>query len=151
MPYLLLLACGAPSITEPIQEEVSHTQELIVQLSARDHQLSCSTLSSSQLKKDLVEIVDTIERPPWVPMRAAACLTELYPQDSKEDLIRWISAPNKKGLAFLIAGQLSKIPDDSAISIAKAGLEGPHALDIRVRLEKQKDERFIPLLSPNPQ
>ena len=150
MIYFLFFACGDAPHTESVQENSSHTQELIVRLSARDHQLSCSSLSSPQLHKDLTEIVDTVARPPWVAMRAAACLTELYPEESKEDLIRWISAPNKKGLAFLIAGKLSNIPDTSAVSIAKAGLSGPHARDIRIRLEKQNDTRFAPLLSPNP-
>ena len=150
MLYLFLLACGESPPNESIQEKESQKQDLITRLSARDHQISCASLSSPQLQKDLTEIVDTVERPPWVPMRAAACLTELFPQASKEDLIRWISAPNKKGLAFLIAGQLSKIPDDSAISIAKAGLSGPHSRDIRVRLKKQNDARFASLLSSNP-
>lgn len=150
MLYLLFFACGDSPQNEPSQEDRSTTKELVTYLSARDSTLSCASLSSPQLQKDLTEIVDTIERPPWVPMRAAACLIELYPEHSKEDLIRWISAPDKKGLAFLIAGRLSNIPDTTAISIAKAGLKGPHSRDIRVRLEKQDDSRFAPLLSPKP-
>ena len=148
MLYLFFFACGDAPQNEPVQEKISHKKSLVTYLSARDNTISCSSLSSPQLQQDLTEIVDTVERPPWVAMRAAACLSDLYPKKSKDDLARWISAPNKKGLAFLIAGKLSKLPDATAISIAKAGLEGPHALDIRVRLEKQNDVRFAPLLSP---
>ena len=151
MLYLLFLACGEAPQNGPVQEKISHKKELITQLSARDNTISCASLSSPQLQEDLTEIVDTVERPPWVPMRAAACLSDLYPEKSKDDLVRWISAHNKKGLAFLIAGKLSKLPDSAAISIAKAGLEGPHARDIRVRLEKQNDARFESLLLPKPQ
>ena len=150
MLYIFLIACGDAPPADLIDEKVSHKQNLVTHLSLRDQKLSCASLSSPQLQKELTDIVDTVERPPWVPMRAAACLTELYPSTSEEDLIRWISSPDKKGLAFLIAGQISKIPDASAIPIAKAGLRGPHARDIRIRLEKQNDVRLKSLLSPTP-
>ena len=151
MFFVLLLSCLDSAQTSTpnasVKENVSQKKELIQRLSARDNQLTCASLSSSQLQKDLTEIVDTVTRPPWVAMRAAACLTEIYPKQSQEDLARWISAPDKKGLAFLIAGKLSKLPDTSAIAIAKAGLNGPHARDIHIRIQKQDDARLTPLLS----
>lgn len=151
MMYLILLACleSTPSKSNAVStpQHTSQTQDLVQHLSTRDHNLSCNSLSSAHLQKDLTKIVDTIHLPPWVPMRATACLTELFPEESHTDLARWISDPEKKGLAFLIAGKLSKLPDASAITIAKAGLNGPHGRDIRIRIKKQNDARLTPLLS----
>ena len=150
--YFLLLACGTPTLIEsPTSVEKNtvvptETTSLVTQLSARDSQLDCTQLPTTELRTELISIVDTVERPPWVPMRAAACLAELFPAESQEDLLRWIATPDKKGLAFLIAGQLPKLPDDIAKNVAQAGLNGPHAQEIRLRITKQNDPRLAPLL-----
>ena len=162
----ILLACGdttTPSHTDRPKEEIQvpahtstplqvHTKKridtLVQTLSTREQQISCSILTHEKtLKTDLTTIVDTIERPPWVPMRAATCLAELFPIKSQSDLSRWISDPQKKGLAFLIAGLVPNLPDDVARSVVEKGLNGPHEAQVRMRLTKQKDPRSMPLLS----
>ena len=148
--FFFLIACGTVSSPTPKQQAASSpvdTLSLTTQLSARDTTLSCTDLAGENLKQELVNIVETIQRPPWVPMRAATCLAELYPSESKPELMRWIADPQKKGLAFLIAGQLSHLSTEDARSVANAGLNGPHGQQIRIRLEKQNDERLSPVLS----
>ena len=145
-----LIACGTvppPSTAVPSQPSIqSEEPSLIARLSMRDNNIICSDLPKDNLRSQLINIVETVERPPWVPMRAATCLTELYPSESLEEMTRWITAPDKKGLAFLMAGNISKLPDDIAQQVAQAGLLGPHAKDVRLRLSKQNDPRILPLL-----
>jgi hypothetical protein len=160
MMFLFLLACGsvdAPPQKKTVKEDVqniesdNHTSRidtLVQTLSARDQQLSCSMLTlETTLQAELTTIVDTVQRPPWVPMRAAACIAELYPNTSQSDLSRWIVDPQKKGLAFLIAGLVPKLPDDVARLIVLEGLSGPHEHQVRIRLKKLHDPRITPLLS----
>lgn len=150
--FFLFLACGTTASfqsTAPVEQSTiisSNVSSLMSLLSARDSQIDCTQLPTEELQTQLVSIVETIERPPWVPMRAATCLTELYPTESQEELLRWIATPEKKGLAFLIAGQIPKLPDEIAINVARAGLQGPHAQEIRLRITKQNDPRLAPLL-----
>jgi len=154
---LFLLACGTQTAERPtIQEPPSHLEStsnpditVLQQLSVRDG-FSCSQLvDNKELQAELSRIVEEVSKPPWAPMRAAACLIERYSVQAKPDFERWIVDPSKKGLAFLIAGQIEKMPDEVALSVVKLGLAGPHALDIRVRLEKINDPRLQTILQPS--
>ena len=78
MLYLLLSACGDSPKEESVEEKIDYHRELVRKLSARDNHITCSSLSAPQLQIELTKIVDTTERRPWVPMRAAACLTNQY-------------------------------------------------------------------------
>ena len=152
----LLLACqpeeAAVSVPPevPVQEQnladSPSNNALVRTLSVRDSGLDCQTLKADDLQMDLTYVVENVTRPPWAGMRAAACLAELYPTEAQPDFVRWVQDPKTKGLAFLLAGQIKRLPDPVAIEVAQAGLSGPHAPDFRVRLEKVNDIRMKDLL-----
>ena len=139
---LFFLSCA-----EVPQKELVHDSQVILKtLSSRDSKINCEDLPKTNLQKELTTIVNSTVRPPWTPMKAASCLMELYPVKAENDLLLWTTDPSKKGLAFLIAGQMKSLPDKQALKIAKAGLQGPHKNDFRIRLEKLNDPRLVSLL-----
>ncbi|MEC7987914.1 MAG: hypothetical protein VX278_22290 [Myxococcota bacterium] len=142
------LATRSPSTLAPAQKiaDTPSSSTLVRRLSVRDTGLDCKTLEAVNLREELTYVVENVSRPPWAGMRAAACLAELFPNESKTDFVRWVKDPNTKGLAFLLAGQLEKLPDPVAIDVAEAALSGPHAPDFRIRLEKVNDIRMKELL-----
>ena len=82
-------------------------------------------------------------------MRAVACMIEIYPEESQPDLERWIVAPNQKGLAFLIAGQVDKLPDRVALSVVKKAYKDHMLSTFEVVLEKLDDPRLQSILHPS--
>ena len=150
----LFFACGTqtadrPALQDPSPVSESEKKSLVQQLSVREG-FSCSHIKrKDSLLREFSRIVEEVDKPAWVPMRAVACMIEIFPAKSRIDLEAWIIDPNKKGIAFLIAGQIEKIPDQVALSVIKKGLQGPHAVDIRTRLEKLNDPRLQSLLYPN--
>ena len=155
MMIVILFACGTPTAERPIlkdpapiAENAENTHTTLVQYLSVHDGFSCARLHNPVLA-DLSRIVEEVDKPAWVPMRAVACMIEIYPKESQPDLERWIIDPHRKGLAFLIAGQVDKLPDQVALSVVKKGLQGPHAIDIRSRLEKLDDPRLQSILNPS--
>ena len=150
----LFFACGTqtadrPALQDPSPVSESEKRSLVQQLSVREG-FSCSHIKrEDSLLREFSRIVEEIDKPAWVPMRAVACMIEMFPAKSRMNLEAWIIDPNKKGIAFLIAGQIEKLPDQVALSVIKKGLQGPHAVDIRTRLEKLDDPRLQSILYPN--
>ena len=157
MMIFILFACGTPTAERPvlkdpapITENIETTQRSLVQLLSVHDGFSCAMLKNhNPVVADLSHVVEEVEKPAWVPMRAVACMIEMYPSESQHNLEEWIIDPNRKGLAFLIAGQVEKLPDHVAFSVVKKGLQGPHAIDIRSRLEKLNDPRLQSILYPS--
>ena len=84
-------------------------------------------------------------------MRAATCLSRLYPEESQEDFVRWVANPKTKGLAILLTKQIPIFPDPVAKKVAIAGLQGPFAEDVRMRLINLSDTRLTDILQqPEP-
>lgn len=157
MMIVILFACGTPTAERPvlkdpapIAENVENTHNTLVQLLSVHDGFSCARIKQhNPVLTDLSRIVEEVNKPAWVPMRAVACMIEIYPEESQPDLEKWIIDANRKGLAFLIAGQVEKLPDRVALSVVKKGLQGPHAIDIRSRLEKLDDPRLQSILYPS--
>ena len=157
LPFFV--ACGStqteiPTVSENSEAQVpeliqnsSDTIEATVrQLSVYDGTISCDKLPTKNRQETLTHIVDNVSLPPWAPMRAATCLTKLYPAEAQEDLIRWVENPKTKGLAFLLTKQIQTLPDPVAKRVASAGLKGPFAEEFRSRLIKQNDARLTDIL-----
>ena len=157
LPFFV--ACGStqtelPTALENSESQVpDHTQNTsdpiqttIRQLSVYDGTITCDKLPSQNRQETLTHIVDNVGLPPWAPMRAATCLTKLYPEEAQEDLIRWVENPQTKGLAFLLTKQIQTLPTPVAKRVASAGLKGPFAEEFRSRLIKQNDVRLTDIL-----
>jgi hypothetical protein len=126
-----------------IEEEMQTTLRL---LSAYDGNIDCEHLPKKDRQSTLTYIIDNVSLPPWAPMRAATCLTRLYPEESEEEMIRWVENPKTKGLAFLLTKQMNILPKPVALRVTSAGLKGPFAEDFRARLIKINDVRLIDVL-----
>ena len=161
MGWLFLSACISVNQTEDIpsskasQDIAMPTKNIEAtireQLSHRESQISCADLKGEHLHKALIAIVESDDQPPWLPMRAAQCLIELYPKEAETSLISWMHDSKKKGLAFMIAGQCHKLPPKTQKKVIEAGLSGPFASDVRNRLIRLNDssiQRILDGFSP---
>lgn len=161
IPALLLasLACAhraeaeAPSTdawTPSAEEEAVYRA-----LSMRDQGPSCEDLDA--MAKDpvavLINITEHATMPPWVGVRATQCLVSRHAEDAKATLSAWIVDPNKRGLAFVISDNTAGMPEPVALELARAGLSGPHAADLKRRLAKSSWPSVVQLsaeIGPTP-
>lgn len=156
---LLMFSCRAPA--EPVSAPVpvaapseatspaaapafapsASQSEMIRRLSARDQGPTCAEVEalSTAPVADLREIVAKVSLPPAVPMRAAECLIVGHAAEAEADITAWMSGPDTKGLALLVAGQLPSVDRTVGKRFAAAGLAGPHAESVRKRLEASPD------------
>ena len=109
---------------------------------------ACTDLAidSSNGLKQLSEAIETIQRPAWAGMRAGQCIVELYPVDGEALFIEWMSEEDTMGLAYMVANKLGSLPPDAALTVAQAGLYGPHAQGIAERLADSQTEEVRALL-----
>ena len=64
--------------------------------------------------------------PPWVPMRAAACLVDEHLEAGEGEITAWLVDPELLGLARLVQRRLSHMPAPIAQRLEKAAIAGPH-------------------------
>ena len=110
-----------PPETPPL--ELSDSQEAMAQLlSHRDAAPSCedvtSLSSSDEILNDLILLSEQVHQPPWVGMRAAACVIEDHSTEAAFVLLGWTIKPDLLGLGWLVLDNLDAIPQDVAIAIA---------------------------------
>lgn len=109
---------------------------LIRQLSHRDGSGPCLDLTTGEerFQNDLHLIVEKVKQPAWVGMRAASCIIELYPSESVDVLEKWMISENTMGLAYLLSTKIEILPEAVALKIGKAGINGPHAEGVIMRI-----------------
>ena len=129
-------------ISDPTVEPVSQ-QPLSLQkaLSAHDEE-PCTALPflSNEPWEELDTVVEEVTQPPWAGMRAAACMIEVYPAESAQRFLSWIVDEKKKGLAYLLASNIDKIPLQQALGLITPALNGPHAEGCKKRFLDAKTE-----------
>ena len=145
----------APAVEEPVPNEASaaeatpeeateaftptDTQEGMYRaLSIRDPAPACAdivALSTSPVD-DLEVLVNEATQPPWVGMRAAGCLLDLYPEQSQPLMQAWVVDPDKKGLAILVTKKLDTLPLPVATEVVTTALAGPMADSLAPRIAK---------------
>jgi hypothetical protein len=64
--------------------------------------------------------------PPWVPMRAAACLLDEHLAAGETEISAWLADPELLGLARLVQRRLAQMPTPIASRLEKAAIAGPH-------------------------
>jgi hypothetical protein len=124
----------APEAPAPV---TTANADLVRVLSARDAPPPCSTIDALTPTpvEDLVRVVDTVQMPPYAPMRAAGCLLELHAEEAAPRIDAWMADPASGGLAELTAKAMDALPNDLAVRFAMAGLNGPHHAAITPALE----------------
>jgi hypothetical protein len=117
-------------------------------LSTKHQKSTCAELSSlyDDLYPLLGQVISEVQMPPWAGMRAAQCMIDLYPERGKAEFTKWISGPNTKGLASLLANQFDSLPTPMAIELVKVGFDGPYEDYIRLRLARSKNPELLGLL-----
>lgn len=112
---------------------------VVLALSARDA-VSCESIEAltSTPTATLVEVVDTVQMPPWAPMRAANCLIERHALEIHPQLDQWVTDPNLAGLNRLVLGKLDVMPVEIAVPVARKALEGTDPELARTRIGASK-------------
>lgn len=144
LPALLLgaLACAhsAAATAGTAAEWTPSAEETAVYraLSMRDGSPPCEEVEAlaSDPVATLISFAEHATMPPWVGVRAARCLVTRHAEAAKTTLSAWVVDPEKRGFAFLIADELDQAAEPVALELARAGLAGPHAADLRKRLAK---------------
>ncbi len=139
---LILLACLQSPKTTP-------SAELINALSHRDGAPACASLGEEddlEFQLQLVNVVQTIEMPPWAPMNAAGCLMEMFPTQSRSLFRTWLEQEDTKGLAIKLALQMDQLPLDLQLELVPLALSGPHSDSLLPRLERNATKEALDLL-----
>ena len=156
---LMLAGCSTPPDVADIQapslavaEETSEnpygvSDALLRALSMRDAPPPCEKLRkySGQLYTDLGIVVETVRAPAFAPMRAAACMQELYPEKGRQQYVAWMGDGARRGLAIQLANRIDQLPREVALEVGQAGIAGPHRDVVRPRLARSHRSAIVSL------
>lgn len=98
-------------------------------LTVRHDPPACDVLVAglTEPRQALIDVVEHTSMPPWAPMRAAACLSDLYAQQESLRLVSWVSEDKWAGLGQMLLGRIDSLPVPVSVEVAKAALTGPVA------------------------
>ena len=117
-------------------------------LKVREAPPTCEALAalSEAPADDLIWLMDHANQPAWVGVRAAHCVLTQHMEEKATVIDTWVTDPERRGLAILTIGMLSKIPPEHGTRIAKKALAGPHAADARKRLIEDANPDLLKLV-----
>ncbi len=123
-------------------------------LSARDP-VGCAQLGNADaaLRDQLVPLTDPNLMPPWLPMRAAECLIELYPHDPVTTTLAagWLTDPGTLGLALTVARKIDTFAAADAVKLAGSVMALPEGADkerLRARFAQSASPDVQAVVSP---
>jgi len=140
--FLFFISCAnkiRPAVIEKqpptVETQPTSDRTLLEQLLPHESTL-CRDLSykSATPWLELAEMLD-VPRPPWVAMRAAACMIEVYPQQSRGFFLAWLNTPNQKGLALLLCSSFEQLPINEQRILLEPALTGIYAESCAQRLK----------------
>ena len=105
------------------QDKVVHA------FSARDGAPDCeavSTWASGDLVQETMRnITQTVTMPPWVPMKAARCVTIGAKNDAKSRLLveSWMLDKNTTGFALVVTQNLETMSEEWAVTLANLAVK----------------------------
>ena len=137
----LLLALPLAASAGDLDSRLQH------QLSARDGDVDCHALigdeGAAATRDALVHIADTVQRPPWVPLRAVGCVTAMAGADpvALDAARRWVAIPGQPGLALVVIGRSADLSAPQALELAELtathhGQDPQHTLRIAESLRQ---------------
>jgi hypothetical protein len=158
--FLLLLGCP-PRQPVPVSGPVEETQastpasleqpvtiETLRQWLSHHDFAGCASVRSAKISvSQWAEVAERVEVPPWVPIRAAICVVELYGEEGLSAYLRWVAAPQWLGLSRVVVERIDILPEDAALSVAKAALNGPDEEYVMRRLKNSAHPAVQQLLS----
>lgn len=105
-------------------------------LSARDPHPSCASVEalSANPVETLNSLVENVEMPPWVPMRAATCLVQRHSEAIEPEMLQWVADPDKKGLALLVFRRLDHLPQEVEARVVARAQKGPFKAELNEHL-----------------
>jgi hypothetical protein len=145
LPALLLTLSAHAEETDEARR-----QALRLRMSVRHAAPTCDTIDAltPDPVADLIWLMDHVEQPPWVGMRAAECIIANHAEAETVRLHQWVADPDRKGLMLMILSRLDKLPEPLAHSLAKATLAGPHRELARPRLMRSNHVPVRALVEP---
>ena len=135
---------------DPVVEEIaavatwtpSASQEALVRmLSGRDGAPPCADVEAvgGDVLGDLIAVVDHVQSPPWVGMRAANCVLQGHAGEAAATLELWVTDPELAGLGLLVLGALDQLEVEQAVGLAAAAIErGPDPEGAKKRVLKSE-------------
>jgi hypothetical protein len=127
---LLPLLWFAPAALADVGADVALVRDA---LSPRHPTASCDALVARLVAPSaaLVAVADAPAGPPWLAVRAAACLSAL-PADPSDAVaadarVRWLKDPTALGLARTVIAALPRLHAAEVRHLAELTLQGPHA------------------------
>jgi hypothetical protein len=132
VPWMFAAALAADWTPTAGQEELARA------LSVRDAPPPCAELEAQAQDPlaDLLAVVEHVQMPPWVSVRAATCVASRHAEAAEASLLRWVTDPDLRGLGLVTLNLLDDIPEPVAARVAAAALAGPSAEDARVRVAR---------------
>jgi len=123
--------------------------EVVQGLLPRDGAIACADLApevdAATRRAALVQVAETVQRPPWVPVRAAGCVAEQAGRDpvARAAAERWLADPGTFGLALAVLDHLDRLDGVTAIRLAgdavdRAKRESRFALYARPALARSR-------------
>lgn len=125
---------GTTVTAERPPPDLAALQGLARRLSIKDPAPDCAELAegmSADPEASFHYVVNTVQTPPWAPMRAAGCILELYPESSKDAIVGWVRTKETEGLGRLVLSKLATLPEPVAVGVVKAGLGSDLAEETR--------------------
>ncbi len=72
--------------------------------------------------RELVAWTDPDLGPPWVPLRAVACLAERFPQTVGPLVLGWVGDPTRQGLVLAVLQHEASLPETVAVDLGRAAM-----------------------------
>jgi hypothetical protein len=149
--FLSLIALAPSALASTDWAPTAAETELIHQLSARDGSPSCASLEA--LVPDPVasfeHLIDHVQMPPWIGMRAAECLMIGHPVEAKPLMLGWVVNPEMKGLSIEALSLLDQLPVEVAVEVARKAISaGPNPEDARARVARAKNPQIAACAAP---
>lgn len=119
-----LMVGFSSALASPADVQEAEPSDAVMRLLSSRDPVPCETIEAltPTPAATLLVVVNTIERPPWVPMRAASCLLKNHSAEVQTDIERWVIEPSLRGLGRLVLGSLDTMPVAVALPIARKAL-----------------------------
>ena len=96
----------------------------------------------------LLRVVNEVERPPWVAMRAADCLVTRHAPAIEVEMTSWMGDRDRQGLGLLALNHLDEMEPALATRIASAAMAGPYRDAASTRIAHSDVESVRAIATP---